>query len=77
VEDWDAQTGRLISSDQHRLTDHFLRAPGIDGYLLVININDIPAPVSPAEIEAIVTRYESGLTATENKKAGSGRYPLP
>jgi hypothetical protein len=76
-EDWDPHTGRLTSSEQHRLADHFLRAPGIDGYLLVININDVPAPVSPAEIEAIVTRYESGLTATENKKAGSGRNPLP
>ena len=77
MEEWDANTGRLISSDQHRLADQFMRAPGIDGYLFVININDTPAPVSPAEIETIVNRYESGLTAPENKKAGSDRYPLP
>lgn len=77
MEEWDTNTGRLISSDQHRLADQFLRAPGIDGYLFVININDTPAPVSPAEIETIVNRYESGLTTQENKKAGSDRYPLP
>src|SRR5690606_35864764 len=58
---WNPSTGRLVESEQFRLVEKFLRTKGNKGYLMVININDKPAPVSVQEIETLINRYEALL----------------
>ena len=46
---WDAN-GKRIFSDQQKLADAVKQAGGADGYLIVIEINDIEKKVSPEDI---------------------------
>jgi hypothetical protein len=48
-EQWDA-TGKRIQSDQQRIVDGLLSVGGADGYLIVIELDDQPRPVSLADV---------------------------
>ena len=57
---WSEITGRLITSDQVRLTDAVKRAGGAKGYYIVVNIDDKDAPVTMKDILPLfknITRY--------------------
>ena len=55
---WDPATGRLVESDQQSLSDTYRGAPGRDGYLFVINLDDRSMPVSRMEVEKLVEAFE-------------------
>lgn len=55
---WDPATGRLAESDQQRLSDTYVNASGLDGYLFVINLDDVAQPVSRSEVEKLVEAFE-------------------
>lgn len=57
-ENWNMFTGKINSSEQLNLVSAFLSTPGDTGYLMVININDLPQPVSREEIEQWVNTFE-------------------
>lgn len=58
-ETWNPLTGKLIQSDQLNMVNTFLSAPGTDGYLFVINIDDKKTAVTVAEVTALVKAFES------------------
>jgi hypothetical protein len=55
---WDPATGRLVESDQQLLSDSYVKAPGNDGYLFVINLDQRTEPVSRKELEMLVEAFE-------------------
>lgn len=55
---WDPATGRIVQSDQQLLSDSYRNAPGRDGYLFVINLDDRSLPVSRMEVEKLVEAFE-------------------
>jgi hypothetical protein len=55
---WDTATGRLVESDQQLLSDSYVKAPGNDGYLFVINLDQRTEPVSRKELEMLVEAFE-------------------
>lgn len=60
LELWNKRTGRIDRSDQLDLVNTFLETKGKEGFLLIVNLDNKKAPVSREEIEALVTKYESG-----------------
>ena len=58
---WNTSTGRLLVSEQWNLVSAFSAAPGSNGYLYVINLDDQRKPVSRAEVEALVRAFEKRL----------------
>lgn len=56
---WNISNGRLLISEQYNLVSTFSATPGSKGYLFVINLNNQPKPVTRADIEGIVRRYEA------------------
>lgn len=56
---WNSSNGRLLISEQYNLVSTFSATPGSKGYLFVINLNNQPRPVTRADIEGIVRRYEA------------------
>lgn len=58
---WDGATGKIKYSDQLELVNTFIETQGTQGYMMVINIDDKQAPVSPEEIDAIVKKFELSL----------------
>jgi len=62
-EDWDPATGRLLSSGQLTLAQTFARAGGREqvwGYLVVVEVDAGPGPVSPDEVRPLVEAAEKG-----------------
>lgn len=62
-ETWDANTGRLLQSDQLRLAQAFARAtmsadPLSKGYLVVVELPGAARPVTAAELEDVVRAAE-------------------
>jgi hypothetical protein len=55
-ESWDAQTGLRLQSDQQKLVDAVKKAGGANGYLVVIELADTPAPVSLKEILPLIAK---------------------
>ena len=55
---WDPKTGRIQQSDQLNLVNTFIETPGTKGYLIVINLNDSPLPVSAAEVNSLIESFE-------------------
>lgn len=51
---WNSETGARMESDQQKLADAVLRAGGADGYLIVVELDNQTAPVSVAELEALL-----------------------
>lgn len=69
LELWNTATGKIDRSDQFDLVDTFLRLPGGDkGYLIVIDVNDMQAPISPAAVAHMVDSFEA-------KKAAPPTFP--
>lgn len=60
LELWNKRTGRIDRSDQLDLVNTYLETKAKEGFLLVVNLDNKKAPVSREEIEALVTKYESG-----------------
>ncbi len=58
-EQWNVTTGRLLLSEQYGLYSTYVSSPGKNGYLYVINLDDEEQPVSRAEVERLVDRFES------------------
>jgi hypothetical protein len=58
-EQWNPTSGHLLVSEQFNLISAFLSTPGRKGYLYVINLDDQRKPVSRAEIEVLVKKWES------------------
>jgi hypothetical protein len=55
---WDPKTGRIVQSDQLNLVNTFIETPGTKGFLMVINLDDKPMPVSAEEIESLIASFE-------------------
>jgi len=55
---WNPTNGHPLVSEQLNLVSAFLSTPGRKGYLYVINVNDRHAPVSRAEVEAWISKWE-------------------
>ena len=55
---WNPTSGHPLVSEQLNLVSAFLAAPGKKGYLYVINVDDRHMPVSRAEVEAWVKKWE-------------------
>ena len=49
-EEWDPLSGKLLSSDQVKLTGAVKRAGGPRGYYIVLNIDDVQAPVTVQDL---------------------------
>jgi hypothetical protein len=58
---WNPTTGHLLVSEQFNLVSAFLSTPGRQGYLFVVNVDDQHAPVTRAEVEALVKKW--GVTS--------------
>lgn len=58
---WDPKTGKISKSDQLNLVNTFIETPGTKGYLIVINLDDKPGPVTPEEIAPIIERFEKTI----------------
>lgn len=58
---WDPKTGKISNSDQLNLVNTFIETPGTKGYLIVINLDDKPGPVTPEEIAPIIERFEKTI----------------
>lgn len=58
---WDGATGKISYSDQLELVNTFIETPGTKGYMIVIDIDDQPLPVSQEEIFGLINKYESGI----------------
>ena len=58
---WDPKTGKISNSDQLNLVNTFIETPGTKGYLIVINLDDKPGPVTPEEIAPIIERFEKSI----------------
>jgi len=56
---WNISNGRLLISEQYNLVSTFSATPGSKGLFFVINLNNQQKPVTRADIEAIVKRYEA------------------
>lgn len=54
---WNPATGTLVESEQLKLVNAFIATPGDIGYVIVINLDDKQAPVTSAEVEALVKGY--------------------
>jgi hypothetical protein len=68
---WNPTSGRPLVSEQNDLVNAFLSKPGQTGWLVVINVDDRPEPVSRAEVEAWVHGYERSsrpLAGSEKQK---------
>ncbi|MDR3714346.1 MAG: hypothetical protein P4L51_16125 [Puia sp.] len=57
-ERWNPTTGHLLVSEQLNLVNAFNSTPGDTGYLFVIDVDDQRKPVSRAEVEGWVKKYE-------------------
>ena len=57
---WNPTSGHLLTSEQFNLVSAFRSTPGDKGYLYVINVDDQHKPVSRAEVEAWVKKWEEG-----------------
>lgn len=55
---WNPTNGRLLVSEQFSLANAFESAPGSNGYLYVINLDDAAKPVTRAEMEHWVNEFE-------------------
>ena len=58
-EQWNVTTGRLLLSEQYGLYSTYINSPGKNGHLYVINVDDEEKPVSRAEVEKWVNRFEA------------------
>lgn len=58
---WDPKTGKISNSDQLNLVNTFIETPGTKGYIIVINLDDKPGPVTPDEITPIIERFEKSI----------------
>ncbi|MCC6762023.1 MAG: hypothetical protein IT252_12450 [Chitinophagaceae bacterium] len=58
---WDPKTGKISNSDQLNLVNTFIETPGTKGYLIVLNLDDKPGPVTPDEIAPIIERFEKSI----------------
>lgn len=56
---WNATSGRLLVSEQWNLASTFSATPGSKGYLFVINLNNQQKPVTRADVEAIIKKFEA------------------
>lgn len=56
---WNITNGRLLVSEQFNLVSTFSATPGSKGYLFVINLNNQQKPVTRADIEAVIKRFEA------------------
>lgn len=56
---WNPVTGRLLQSDQLDMINAFLATPGTDGYLYVINLDDIKRAVTPEDAMALVNMFQN------------------
>jgi hypothetical protein len=55
---WNPTNGHPLVSEQLNLVSAFLSTPGRKGYLYVINVDDRHTPVSRAEVEAWISKWE-------------------
>lgn len=55
---WNPTSGHPLVSEQLNLVSAFLSAPGKKGYLYVINVDDQHKPVTRAEVETWVKKWE-------------------
>lgn len=53
-ETWDPATGQRTTSEQARLTTAFRRAGGAPGYLVVVELDDTPRPVTLEDVAALL-----------------------
>lgn len=60
---WDPKTGRIVQSDQLNLVNTFIETPGTKGFLMVINLDDKPMPVSAEEIEILIASFEKNAAS--------------
>lgn len=58
---WDPKTGKISNSDQLNLVNTFIETPGTKGYLIVINLDDKPGPVTAEEIAPFIQQFEKNL----------------
>lgn len=58
LELWNKKTGKIDRSDQLDLVNTFIETPGMNGFLIVINLDDKKAPVTREEVEAFVNHFE-------------------
>lgn len=56
---WNVTSGRLLVSEQWNLASTFSATPGSKGYLFVINLNNQQKPVTRADVEAIIKKFEA------------------
>ncbi len=54
-ESWSDSSGVLIESDQLKFMNELMRLPNLEGYFVVVNIDDKTAPVTLGEIEKIIS----------------------
>jgi hypothetical protein len=57
-EEWNIFNGKILKSDQFELVNTFLSTEGDTGYLYVINLDNKTDPVSHAEVEDLVKKFE-------------------
>jgi hypothetical protein len=57
---WNTTNGHLLVSEQFNLVSSFSATPGYKGYLYVIDVDDQQKPVSRAEVDGWVRKYEAG-----------------
>lgn len=53
-EKWDPATGRRATSEQARLNEAFRRAGGAPGYLVLVEIDDLPRPISLDDVARLL-----------------------
>lgn len=58
---WDPKTGKISNSDQLNLVNTFIETPGTKGYIIVINLDDKPGPVTAEEIAPVIERFEKRI----------------
>jgi hypothetical protein len=55
---WNITNGHLLVSEQFNMVSSFTATPGYKGYLYVIDVDDQQKPVSRAEVEGWVRKFE-------------------
>lgn len=58
IEIWNTDTGKVIKSDQAKLMNEFYSTGVLEGYLVVIEINDKKAPVTLKELNRLILKAE-------------------
>ena len=58
IELWNESTGKCIRSDQAKLMNAFFSTGVLEGFLIVVNIDDKKAPVTLDELKSLILKAE-------------------